>query len=141
MKYFAVGIDFDGTLVEHEFPDIGKPVPFAFDWLKMFQKAGARLILWTMRSDGRSGEGKENGPVLSEAAEFCRKNGVEFWGVNVNPTQRSWTSSPKAYCHVFVDDANACCPLIPSSKPGGRPMVDWSTVGPAVYQQIVEALK
>lgn len=133
-----IAVDFDGTLVEHEFPDIGAPVPGAFHWLKVWQQAGAKLILWTMRSDGRSGEGKANGPVLSEAVEFCRQQGVEFFAINENPTQKSWTQSPKCYAHVYVDDAAAKCPLLASSKPGGRPMVDWSIVGPEIYSRLLE---
>jgi hypothetical protein len=128
-----IAVDFDGTIVEHKFPDIGRPVPGAFDWMKRFQEAGAKLILWTMRSDG-----KVNGPVLTEAVEFCRKHGIEFHGVNTNPSQCSWTQSPKAYAHIYVDDAAACCPLVESKEVGARPMVDWSVVGPRVLAEIQE---
>jgi len=123
-------------LAEHEFPDIGREVPGAFDWLKKFQAAGAKLILWTMRSDGRTGDGKENGPVLTEAVEWCRERGVEFWGVNGNPGQSSWTQSPKAYAHLYIDDAAFGCPLVESKKFGNRPYVDWSKVGPAVMDML-----
>lgn len=132
-----IAIDFDGTIAEHEFPEIGAAVPGAFEWMKRWQEAGAKLILWTMRSDGRSADGKrENGPVLTEAVEFCRANGVEFYGVNCNPGQASWTQSPKVYAHVYVDDAGINCPLRESRKSGGRPMVDWAAVGPAVLEFI-----
>ena len=88
-----IAIDFDGTIVEHQFADIGRAVPGAFEWMKRWQEAGAKLILWTMRSDGRTGEGKENGPVLTQAVQFCRDNGLEFFAVNGNPTQSAWTNS------------------------------------------------
>lgn len=129
--HLTVAVDFDGTIAEHIFPEIGKPVPGAFAWMKRWQKAGARLILWTMRSDGQ-----EAGDVLTQAVEFCRANGVEFFGVNTNPEQDSWTSSPKAYAQVYVDDAAMGCPLLESKQAGGRPMVDWSIVGPAVMAEI-----
>ena len=136
-----LAIDFDGTLVEHKFPDIGPEIPGAFDWLKKFQEAGAKLILWTMRSDGRNGKGKENGPVLTEAIEFCRSRGVEFWGVNTNPEQSSWTQSPKAYAHVYIDDAAFGCPLVkgePDAWDGSyRPYVDWDKVGPKIMRLLV----
>lgn len=132
-----IAVDFDGTIVSHEFPDIGDPAPGAFEWLRKWQQAGAKLILWTMRSDGRTGEGKENGPVLTEAVEFCRQNGVEFWGVNSNPEQSSWTQSPKCYAHLYVDDAAFGCSLRENPKEGGRPIVDWSVVGPRVLEMIV----
>lgn len=134
-----IAIDFDGTIAEHEFPEIGAAVPGAFEWMKKWQEAGAKLILWTMRSDGRSADGKkENGPVLTDAVEFCRKNGIEFFGVNVNPGQASWTGSPKAYAHVYVDDAAYGCPLRHSGKFGSRPMVDWSKVGPQIHALLLE---
>lgn len=131
-----IAVDFDGTIAEHEFPEIGQAVVGAFEWMKRWQEAGAKLILWTMRSDGREGEGKANGPVLTEAVEFCRANGIEFHGVNANPDQHTWTQSPKAYAHVYVDDAAFGCPLVPASKTGVRPMVDWSVVGPAILELI-----
>lgn len=135
MTPFTIALDFDGTLVEHQFPDIGPEVPEAFDWLRRYRAAGARLILWTMRSDGRCGAGKANGPVLTEAVEFCRARGVEFWGVNVNPEQAAWTQSPKAYAHVYVDDMAAGCPLTGLPR---RPYVDWRLVGPAVMAMLME---
>lgn len=126
-----IAIDFDGTIVDHQFPDLGEPVPGAFDWLKKFSDAGAKLILWTMRSDGQ-----KNGPVLTHAIELCRKHGVEFFGVNENPQQASWTASRKAYAHVYIDDAAFGCPLRANPRMGGRPFVDWAIVGPAVLAMI-----
>lgn len=115
-----IAIDFDGTIVEHRYPDIGRPVIGAFAWMRTFQNHGAKLILFTMRS----------GKSLDEAVEFCRKNGIEFWGVNTNPEQRNWTTSPKAYARLYIDDAAFGCPLINCDP--HRPCVDWSVVGPAV---------
>lgn len=131
-----IAIDFDGTLVEHKFPEIGREVPGAFAWLRAFREAGAHLILWTMRSDLRaeaaSCEGhKADRDYLTEAVEFCRARGVMFWGVNQNPAQASWTLSPKQYAHLYVDDAALGCPL-DHSGPGERPTVQWRTVGPMV---------
>jgi hypothetical protein len=134
-----IAVDFDGTIVEHEFPEIGPVVPGAFEWLRRWQAAGARLILWTMRSDGRTPDGsRANGPVLSEAVELCRANGVQFWGVNCNPDQAAWTKSPKAYAHIYVDDAALGCPLVAGSRPDSRPAVDWAKVGPAVLARLTE---
>lgn len=129
MKYIAV--DFDGTIADHVFPEIGVAVPGAFFWLELFQQAGAKLILWTMRSDSDNA-----GPVLSQAVEFCHRNGIDFWAVNGNPEQSSWSSSPKAYAHIYIDDAAFGCPLLENPRAGGRPYVDWSKVGPAVLEMI-----
>ncbi len=127
-----IAVDFDGTVVDHRFPDIGTPVPGAFEWLKKFQEAGAILILYTMRSDGRA----TDGDVLTAALDFCKENGVEFAYANENPAQKGWTSSPKVYAHIYIDDAAACCPMKTNPLPGGRPFVDWDVVGPWVMEQI-----
>jgi hypothetical protein len=132
-----IAVDFDGTLVEHEFPAIGPVAEGAFDWLRRWQELGARLILWTMRSDGRKPDGTpENKAVLTDAVDFCRKQGVEFWAVNKNPEQHDWTQSPKAYAHIYVDDAAVGCPLKPGSTLTSRPVVDWSIVGPMVEAKL-----
>lgn len=138
----VIAIDFDGTLVDHVFPEIGEPVAGAFNWLKQFKEAGAFLILYTMRADERGAKSVAMFPgerrFLSEAVEFCRGHGVEFDALNRNPTQDEWTSSPKAYAHVYIDDAAFGCPLTPPLN-GGRPTVDWSAVGPAVMELIRKA--
>jgi hypothetical protein len=124
-------IDFDGTLAEHEFPKIGAEVPHAFSVLRAMQKQGHKLILWTMRADDAAGNpGPEghpnNGKFLTEAIEFCRKRGVEFWGVNCNPDQ-DWSTSPKAYANYYIDDAALGCPLT-AAYFSNRKMVDWLAV-------------
>ena len=129
MTWF-IGIDVDGTIVEHEFPSLGKPVPGAIEWMKRFNELGGKLILHTMRFD--MGEGKM---YLRDAVEYCEQNGVELYGANKNKTQWTWTKSPKPYCHIYIDDAAFGCPLI---YPGqGRPFVDWSIVGPGVEAMLL----
>lgn len=93
-----IAVDFDGTIVEHEYPEIGKEKLFAFLTLKELNKKGARLILWTFRT------GKE----LEEAVEFCRKNGVEFYAVNRNYPEEvvNETVGRKIDADIFIDDKN-----------------------------------
>jgi len=124
-------IDFDGTIVDHCFPEIGTEAPKAILWLKRLQDQGAKLILFTMRSDTSVG-----GPMLSEAVSFLEDKGIKFYGINKNPDQDSWTKSPKAYADIYVDDAAFGCPLI---RPKGfrRPCVDWETVGPALLERVL----
>ena len=126
-----IGIDFDGTLVDHRYPEIGAAVPGAVEACKALVAKGAKLVLFTMRSDG----GKD-GDTLSDAVRWCEQQGIELYGVNRNPTQDSWTSSPKAYCHVYVDDAAFGCPLRDNPRSGGRPMVDWSRVTPTLLERM-----
>ena len=117
-----IAVDFDGTIVEHAYPEIGKDVG-ALPWLRMFADSGTELILWTMRS----------GDTLEQAVDYCDQGGVRFFGVNSNPSQGGWTKSPKAYANLYIDDAAFGCPLVyPES---GRPYVDWNVVGPAVLEQ------
>jgi hypothetical protein len=93
-----IAVDFDGTIVEHEYPEIGKEKLFAFQTLKELEKLGARLILWTFRA------GKE----LDEAVEFCKKNGLEFYAVNKNYPEEIFDESisRKIDADIFIDDRN-----------------------------------
>jgi len=93
-----IAVDFDGTIVEHAYPAIGKEKLFAFRTLKELEKMGARLILWTFR------EGKE----LNEAVEFCRKNGIEFYAVNKNYPEEIYDESVsrKIDADIYIDDKN-----------------------------------
>ena len=94
-----VCVDFDGTIVDHRFPDIGPESPGAFKWLKKFQDLNARIILFTMRSDEPMDMCGNllNRLVLTEAVEYIQSNGINLYGINENPSQISWTSSPKAH--------------------------------------------
>ena len=99
LRGVKIAVDFDGTIVEHLYPKIGKEKIFAFDTLKKMNSLGACLILWTIRS------GKE----LDEAVEFCRKNGVEFYAVNKNYPEEKFdeNTSRKINADIFIDDKNA----------------------------------
>jgi hypothetical protein len=93
-----IAVDFDGTIVEHEYPAIGKEKLFAFQTLRELEKLGARLILWTFRA------GKE----LDEAVEYCMKNGIEFYAVNKNYPEEIFddTVSRKIDADIYIDDKN-----------------------------------
>jgi len=94
----VIAIDFDGTIVEHKYPDIGKEMLFAFETMKELQKQKHQLILWTYRS------GKE----LDEAIEFCRERGIEFYAVNKNYPEEQYDEriSRKIQAEVYIDDRN-----------------------------------
>jgi hypothetical protein len=93
-----IAVDFDGTIVEHMYPKIGKPMPFAFEALKELQIAGHEIILWTYRA------GKE----LEEAVEFCLKNGLEFYAINRSFPDEEFDGkmSRKIYADIYIDDRN-----------------------------------
>ncbi len=94
-----IAVDFDGTIVEHKYPEIGKPILFAFEALKELQKRGHKLILWTYRS----------GKTLDEAVEFCEKNGIEFYAINKSFPEEVFDpekTSRKIHADLFIDDRN-----------------------------------
>jgi hypothetical protein len=113
----VLAVDFDGTVVTHEYPRVGRDVG-AVPWLRHFASHGVRLILWTMRS----------GPELAAAVRWYEDHGLPLYGVNANPDQASWTESPKAYAHAYVDDAAIGAPLVYPASPE-RPFVDWEAAG------------
>ena len=115
-----IAVDFDGTIVDHEYPQIGKEKLFAFQTLKELEKMGARLILWTFR------HGKE----LEEAVEFCRVNGIEFYAVIRNYPEEIFDEnvSRKIDADIYIDDKNL----------GGFPEWSgvWQILNPFELQQI-----
>ncbi len=126
-----IAVDFDGTIVTHEFPKIGELIVFengitSFQVLKELQEAGHELVLYTMRS----------GKYLQEAITYCKKHGLEFWAINKNPEQKDWTSSPKIYAHLYIDDAAAGAPM--RMVPGcSRPCVDWAKIR-SIYKDLLK---
>ena len=107
----TIAVDFDGTIVEHRYPEIGEERPFATDTLKMLIKDRHKLILWTVR------EGK----LLDDAIEWCRQRGVEFYAVNRDypeekrENNQHWSRKLNSIDY-WIDDRNI----------GGLP--DWGTI-------------
>ncbi len=93
-----IAVDFDGTIVEHRYPFIGKVRPFAFETLEAIQVKGHRLILWSHRA----------GQKLEEAVKFCRSHGIEFYAVNKNFPEEIWeeNDSRKILADIYIDDRN-----------------------------------
>ncbi len=120
IENYVIAVDFDGTVVKHRFPQIGDEVPNSVSVLKALQKAGFKLVLNTMRSDGPKGN------FLTDAVTWFRDREIHLYGINCNPNQKSWTSSPKVYAHLYIDDAGFGAPLI--YEEGERPFVDWEKV-------------
>ena len=120
----TIAVDFDGTIVEHRYPQIGEEIPFAIETLKMLIKDKHRLILWSVRE----------GELLDEAVEWCRQRGVEFYAVNRDypeeEKEKNNHFSRKLKADLFIDDRNV----------GGLP--DWGEIYRMVtenvtYKQIV----
>lgn len=114
-----IAIDFDGTCVTHEYPRIGKDIG-AVPVLKELVEKGHKLILYTMRS----------GDLLDEAVNWFIDNDIKLWGVNKNPEQWKWTSSPKVYANIYIDDAAFGAPLVTynSKYYSHRPYISWESI-------------
>lgn len=114
----TIAVDFDGTIVENKYPQIGKEIPFAIETLKKLADEQHRLILWTVR------EGK----FLEEAVEFCRKKGLEFYAVNRDyPEEEKENNnhySRKLKADIWIDDRNV----------GGLP--DWGTIYKMIHYNL-----
>ena len=112
-----IAVDFDGTIVTHEYPNIGKELPFAVETLRQLQRDGHKIILWSVRE----------GQLLEEAIEWCRARGLEFYASNKDypeETRQDKHYSRKLKAELFIDDRNL----------GGLP--DWGTI----YRMINEKL-
>lgn len=94
-----IAVDFDGTIVEHKYPEIGNELPFATATLRMLAEENHRLILWTVR----------HGELLQEAVDWCKERGVEFYAVNKNYPEEK-VDNEDGYCKInaelFIDDRN-----------------------------------
>ena len=101
-----IAVDFDGTIVEHRYPDIGREKPFAIETLKKLANEQHRLILWTVRK----------GKLLQEAVDFCRTRGLDFYAVNRNFPEENEPEERKLRADLWIDDRNL----------GGLP--DWGTI-------------
>lgn len=105
----TIAVDFDGTIVEHKYPAIGKEKPFAIETLLQLQQEGNKLILWTSRE----------GQLLEDAIVFCHVRGLDFYAVNSNqPVGALFAghAGTKIIADVYIDDRNV----------GGIP--DWGTI-------------
>lgn len=126
-------IDFDGTCVTHEFPRVGIDIG-AEPVLRKILDNGHNLILFTMRSDLPNptyrNQGRELPPgnYLKDAIDWFDERGIKLYGIQRNPSQDSWTSSPKAYGQLIIDDAALGCPLVFDENLSKRPFVDWEAV-------------
>ena len=108
-----IACDFDGTIVTHEYPKIGKPIPFAIQTLKKLQEDDHhQIILWTVRE----------GELLQEAVDYCKSKGLEFYAVNSNYPEETpeHRTARKLTADLWIDDRNL----------GGIP--DWGVI----YQMI-----
>lgn len=100
MNSKIIAVDFDGTLCENKWPEIGEPNVELIQYLIMMKKTlGARLILWTCRV----------GDMLDKAVEWCSKLGLEFDAINANLPdiiKEFGSDTRKVFANLYIDDRN-----------------------------------
>ena len=94
-----IAVDFDGTIVENQYPAIGLEKPHAVKTLKRLAAEGDDIILWTARS----------GQLLQDAVEWCEGQGLKFYAINSNyhscvEHQNGFKGSRKIHADIFIDD-------------------------------------
>lgn len=96
---YIVAVDFDGTLCENAFPEIGKPKKEVIQAIKEYKGFGWKVILWTCRN-------KEH---LTKAIEWCKKQGLEFDAINTNLPEVQEIfggDTRKIFADAYIDDKN-----------------------------------
>lgn len=117
----AIAVGFDGVCVTHNYPYMGINIG-AQDVLKRLVENGHRVILDTLRS----------GKKLDEAVKWFNDNNIMLYGINENPNQKQWSSSPKVYAHIYINVDGVGCPVIHPPSPQ-KPYVDWQEVEEILY--------
>ncbi len=125
MKFgYDIVIDFDGTVVKHRYPAVGEDIG-AVPVLKKLVENGHHLLLSTMRSHDSNGE-----DTLQPALDWFKEHDITLYGVNENPGQKDWTSSPKVYGNLYIDDSALGAPLKKDDS-DAPPFIDWGIT--AIY--------
>lgn len=99
MDFKIIAVDFDGTLCENKWPEIGEPNRELIAYLKERQAAGDKLILWTCRVD----------EILKNAINWSAEHGIIFDAVNENLPEivsSFGTDTRKIFANEYIDDRN-----------------------------------
>ena len=94
-----IAVDFDGTLVEDRYPEIGEIRLAMWKSIMQAKEDGCKIILWTCRTD----------EYLTAAVEFCERHGLLFDAVNDNLPETKATyggNTRKVFADLYIDDRN-----------------------------------
>lgn len=106
-KKLILAIDFDGTIVNHEFPKIGYLKPYAKQVIQRWKEEGHKIIIWTCRNQSEPEHPEWTQAPISAVIEFLNKNKIPFDTVNSDvPNLGFWLQSRKVYADVYIDDRN-----------------------------------
>ena len=117
-----IAVDFDGTCCVHNYPEIGEENPYAIQTMKSLIENGYKIFLWTMRGHAKDIIDDAQRDTLQEALDWLKERGIYIKG-NISPAQ--FSTSPKQYAAIYIDDAALGCPL---TKFKGHTVVEWLKV-------------
>lgn len=102
-----VAIDFDGTIVEDHFPEIGNMKPGADEAINSLYNQGYTIIIWTCRT----------GINKARAVEWLAKKGIKWHYINEscknNVLKYGGRDTRKVYADLYIDDKGLINPLPP----------------------------
>lgn len=92
-----IAVDFDDTLCENMYPDIGEPKNSVIEYILEEQSKGSKIILWTCRT----------GVNLANAVDWCREHGIIFDAINDDLDsikEKHGDTGKKIYADIYIDD-------------------------------------
>ena len=90
-----IAVDFDGTIVEHRYPEIGQLRRGAKEVMNELKSCHHTIIIWTCRYLKKD---------LVAMRDFLLSNGIPFDWINCNAPGLSFHPEPKIYADVYIDD-------------------------------------
>lgn len=112
-----IAVDFDGTIVNDAYPNIGVERAGAVETLRLLRAEGYQLILWTCRT----------GRHLAEAVKWCAERGVLFSSINRNIRSEvvKYGGDPrKVGATMYIDDR------------GVVPLPEWAEIYYIIHERM-----
>jgi hypothetical protein len=125
-KQHTIYLDFDGTVVEHAYPEIGALNPGSMRVIRGLQDAGHKIILNTYRADLADGSLEEALNFLNNP-QFDLLTISEMTELKINPPVWNWESSMNNKI-LYIDDICEGTPMIRNIQLEYGMMVDWKTL-------------
>lgn len=95
-----VMVDFDGTLSEFQYPDIGPPIPGARDFLHELKRMGMFIVIYTARMSPAFRTQEERWAMYDSLRNWLRDNEMPFDEIDFG-------DEGKRVAMVYVDDRGA----------------------------------
>lgn len=102
-----IAIDFDGTIVQHDFPRIGKLMPGAKRVINKWYDMGWHILVWTCRNNYEPDHPEWTEAPIGAVADFCKREGLKITGINQQqPGLGFYLEARKIFANVYIDDRN-----------------------------------